>query len=68
MVGDDFYIMRPDGQLWLGSVHDDDTKNWTEKESSLLPLGFGIKAAKVRIAATPEYFSNCVVFSKETTK
>jgi hypothetical protein len=68
MIGSDFYIARPDGSMWLGSTHDDDTKNWLQPGVEGLALGFGKGEAGRRIESLPEYFKDCTVVSQETTR
>lgn len=68
MIGSDFYIARPDGTMWLGSTHDDDTKNWLQPGAVGLAIGLGKGEAGRKIENFPEYFRDCTVVSQETTR
>ena len=57
----DYYIRRPDGLFYSGSVHGDD-RDWNA-DSSHVDRAYGYTAAGAhkKMAAFPHFFAGCVV-------
>jgi len=57
----DFYIRRPDGKFYKGSVHGDDRDWATNSSFADRAFGFSEDGAHKKMAAFPEFFTGCVV-------